>query len=133
MSIDILRSYFEAFNDDDTDAMVAMVTDDVEHHVNQGGVRRGKEAFAEFSAMMTRCYKERLEDVVVFANEDGSRGAAEFIVHGEYLQSDEGLPEAHGQKYVLPAGSFLSLRDGKISRVVTYYNLEDWIRQVSKT
>ncbi|NDH02287.1 MAG: isopropylmalate/homocitrate/citramalate synthase, partial [Marivivens sp.] len=34
-------------------------------------------------------------------------------------------------KYVLPAGSFMTLKDGKICRVTTYYNLADWIRQVS--
>jgi len=45
--------------------------------------------------------------------------------------TDPGLPEAKGQKYVLPAGSFFTLRNGKIARVTTYYNLQEWIRQVS--
>ena len=53
-------------------------------------------------------------------------------MHGEYLQTDPGLPEARGQRYVLPAGSFFALRDGKITRVTTYYNLQDWIAQVSE-
>ena len=53
------------------------------------------------------------------------------MVNGTYLETDEGLPAANGQGYRLPAGSFFSLIDGKISRVVTYYNLADWIRQVS--
>ncbi|MEL7089310.1 MAG: isopropylmalate/homocitrate/citramalate synthase, partial [Planctomycetota bacterium] len=29
------------------------------------------------------------------------------------------------------AGSFFTLRDGLICRVTTYYNLADWLRQVS--
>ena len=41
------------------------------------------------------------------------------------------LPAARGQSYRLPAGSFFSITDGQISRVVTYYNLSDWIAQVS--
>jgi len=45
--------------------------------------------------------------------------------------TDEGLPEAKGQRYSLPAGSFLTLRDGRITRITTYYNLADWMRQVS--
>jgi steroid delta-isomerase-like uncharacterized protein len=61
----------------------------------------------------------------------GTRGAAEFVVHGQYLKTDPGLPEAKGQRYVLPAGGFFSLKDGKITRVSTYYNMNDWIRQVS--
>ena len=47
-------------------------------------------------------------------------------------KADDGLPEAHGQTYRLPAGSFFSLDDGRITRVVTYYNLADWVAQVSK-
>jgi steroid delta-isomerase-like uncharacterized protein len=53
------------------------------------------------------------------------------MVNGVYLETDEGLPEAKNQTYRLPAGSFFSLMDGKITRVVTYYNLSDWIKQVS--
>jgi steroid delta-isomerase-like uncharacterized protein len=70
-------------------------------------------------------------ELVIFVAEDGARGAAEYMVNGTYLQTDSGLPEARGQGYRLPAASFFSLEDGKISRVVTYYNLSDWVRQVS--
>ena len=41
---------------------------------------------------MARCYKERLSDIVIMASRDGRRAAAEFIVHGKYLATDEGLP-----------------------------------------
>ena len=58
--------------------------------------------------------------------------AAEFVVNGEYLKTDPGLPEAKGQRYVLPAGAFFAVRDGRIARVTTYYNLSDWTRQVSQ-
>ena len=80
---------------------------------------------------MGETYRERLTDLVIFADETGTRAAAEFTVNGEYLKTDPGLPEARGQCYVLPAGSFFTLRAGRICRVTTYYNLEDWVRQVS--
>ena len=129
-TLDLLKAYYAAFNAEDKDGMVALVSDDVAHHVNEGQVRVGKDKFVEFNAHMTHCYKEFLTDVVIFANADGSRGAAEFIVNGEYLRTDEGLPEANGQKYVLPGGAFFDIKDGKISRVTTYYNLADWTAQV---
>jgi steroid delta-isomerase-like uncharacterized protein len=47
------------------------------------------------------------------------------------LKTDPGLPEAKGQRYVLPAGGFFSLQDGKITRVSTFYNMNDWLKQVS--
>lgn len=127
-----LAAYFEAFNAGDLDGMLACLTEDVEHHVNQGEVRRGRDAFRAFSEHMARCYRERLENLVVMVSDDGSRAAAEFTVQGEYLKSDEGLPEAGGQTYSLPAGTFFALRDGRIARVTTYYNLKDWIAQVSR-
>lgn len=128
---DVIAAYFAAFNKGDVEGMLALLDADVEHHVNEGGIRYGKIVFAEFCAHMSHCYKENLTDIVVFANEDGTRGAAEFTVNGTYLKTDSGLPEAKGQKYVLPAGSFFTLKDGRISRVTTYYNLKDWLRQVS--
>ena len=127
----LIAAYYEAFNAGRTDDMLALLHDDVEHHVNEGGIRRGKALFAEFNAHMTDSYRETLTDMVIFANEAGDRAAAEFVVNGTYLKTDEGLPEARGQRYVLPAGAFFALRDGRIARVTTYYNLADWMRQVS--
>lgn len=130
MSETIAR-YFEAFNAGDTDAMIDCLSDDVAHHVNEGKIRVGKEKFAEFCDHMSRCYREELTDMVIFATPDGRRAAAEYIVNGTYLETDAGLPTAKGQTYRLPAGSFFDLKDGKISRVTTYYNLADWVAQVS--
>ncbi len=129
-AISTIKTYFDAFNTGDTDAMLACLDDNVAHHVNEGQVRSGKDAFRSFCAHMTRCYRETLTDMVIFEAENGTRAAAEFVVNGTYLETDEGLPEANGQTYRLPAGSFFSLEDGKITRVVTYYNLADWMRQV---
>lgn len=124
----LIAAYYDAFNAGQTDRMLELVHDEVEHHVNEGQIRRGKDLFAAFNAHMTDSYRENLTDMVIFAN--GDRAAAEFVVNGTYLKTDEGLPEARGQTYRLPAGSFFTLRDGKIARVTTYYNLADWTRQV---
>jgi steroid delta-isomerase-like uncharacterized protein len=127
---DLIARYYAAFNAGDTPAMLDCLTDDMRHDVNQGGARHGKAAFAEFCAQMNRCYRERLADIVILTEPTGTRAAAEFTVHGEYIAADEGLPAAAGQTYVLPAGTFFEVRDGRISRVTTHYNLADWIAQV---
>ena len=131
MPQEIVARYYAAFNEGDVDGMLECLSDDIWHHVNEGGLRIGKEAFADFCAHMNRCYKEHLTDIVVMTSPDGTRAAAEFTVNGSYLVSDEGLPPANGQSYCLPAGTFFTLKDGLISRVVTYYNLREWVRQVS--
>jgi steroid delta-isomerase-like uncharacterized protein len=129
---DLVRRYYDAFNAKDFDGMLACVADDIRHDVNEGDRRGGKAAFREFLKAMDRCYDERLEEIVVMVDDSGRCAAAEFIVHGRYLVADPGFPEARGQKYVLPVGAFLDVADGKITRVTTYYNLKNWIAQVSK-
>jgi len=131
MSKGLISRYYAAFNAGDAVGMLACVTQDVEHRVNEGGIRRGAAKFAEFCGHMGVSYREELREIMVFVNADGTRGAAEFVVHGTYLQTDPGLPEAKGQTYILPAGSFFDLRGGKISRLTTFYNLNDWIAQIS--
>lgn len=126
----LLETYYAAFNAGDWDGMLACLADDVAHDINQGSRQVGKDNFAAFLGHMERCYAERLEDVVLMASEDGTRAAAEFVVHGTYLATDEGLPEAQGQTYVLPAGAFLAVDGGKITRLTMYYNLADWTAQV---
>lgn len=127
----LVRRYYDAFNAKDWDSMLACVSEDIRHDVNEGDRRGGKAAFREFLAQMNRSYDERLADIVVMVDETGRRAAAEFTVHGRYLVADPGLPEARGQAYVLPVGAFLDVTDGKITRVTTYYNLKNWIAQVS--
>jgi steroid delta-isomerase-like uncharacterized protein len=129
-TIRLIRAYYDAFNRGDVAAMLALLTDDVAHDVNQGGREVGREAFAAFMARMARCYRERLRDIVVMASGDGSRAAAEFVVDGTYLATDEGLPEARGQTYSLAGGAFFAVRDGRIARVTNWYDLQDWLRQV---
>lgn len=129
----LIRRYYEAFNRADIDGMLACVVDDVIHDVNQGERREGKERFRAFLARMNHHYKEELDGVAVMVSTDGSRGAAEFNVVGQYLVTEQGLPDANGQRYALPAGAFFAIRDGLISRVTTYYNLTEWIMQVSET
>lgn len=128
---DVIQAYYDAFNSGDMDAFLALLTEDVAHDINQGERQVGKAAFADFMARMNRCYRERLEDLVILTHPDGERAAAEFVVHGEYLTTDEGLPEARGQRYVLPAGAFFTLSDGKVARISNYYNLTDWLAQVA--
>jgi steroid delta-isomerase-like uncharacterized protein len=126
-----IAAYYAAFNAGNISGMIDTLHDDFVHHVNEGATRMGKAAFAEFCAHMSETYREALKDMVIMANAEGTRGAAEFVVHGQYLKTDPGLPEAQGQRYVLPAGGFFSLQDGKITRVSTFYNMNDWIKQVS--
>ena len=127
----LLRDYYAAFNRQDMPRFLDLLTDDVVHDVNEGARESGKEAFAAFMERMNTHYREEISDIVVMTDRDGGRAAAEFVVSGEYLATDEGLPPADGQTYRLRAGAFFEIEGGRIARVSNHYNLQDWIAQVS--
>jgi steroid delta-isomerase-like uncharacterized protein len=127
----LVERYYAAFNRGDAEGMLACLADDVVHDVNQGERRKGKERFRAFCARMAHLYSERLEGIAIMVDQDGRRAAAEFMVHGTYKNTDDGLPPATGQTYSLPAGTFFAVSDGWITRVTTYYNLTDWLLQVT--
>jgi len=131
-ALETVQQYYEAFNARNWKGMLALLHPEVRHEANQGDVRIGLEKFTAFLQKMDEAYEETLTDMVFFSEPQGKRVAVEFVVNGIYKQAEEGLPEAHGQSYVLPAGAFLEVTDGKISRVTTYYNLPLWIELVSK-
>lgn len=129
-SRDLIERYYAAFNAQDMETFVSLLTDDVIHDINQGGREVGRAAFVAFMQRMNASYREQIVDITVMVSGDGQRAAAEFTVLGEYLKTDEGLPPATGQKYRLPAGAFFELRDGRVARISNYYNLNDWLAQV---
>lgn len=130
MSVQTIRAYYRAFNARDYQGMLSLLDDDVAHDVNQGPREVGRDRFTAFLARMDAAYSEQVDDIVVMADDSGRRFAAEFTVIGRYLKSEAGFPEANGQSYRLPAAGFFEVLDGKIRRVTTYYNLNEWLRQV---
>lgn len=127
----LIARYFAAFNASDFDAMATCLHEDVAHDINQGAREIGADAFRAFNMAMARHYDETLRDIEIMVSDSGVRACAEFTVDGRYMETAEGLPPATGQHYSLPAGIFFEVDDGVITRVTTYYNLEDWKRQVT--
>lgn len=129
-TVRLIETYYATFNAGDREAMLALLTEDVVHDINQGAREVGRETFRVFLQRMDRSYREEVTELVVMAHEDGARAAAEFYILGTYLQTDEGLPPATGQTYRLRVGAFFDIRASQVARVTNYYNLEDWLRQV---
>ncbi|GAB2769023.1 ketosteroid isomerase-related protein [Rhabdobacter roseus] len=130
--LDIVKQYYAYFNQQNWQGMLSLVHPEVRHEPNQGEARIGLDKFREFLQLMDESYEETLTEQVFFtASDESPRIATEFVVNGIYKKGEEGFPEACNQPYVLPAAAFLEVRDGKISRVTTYYNLPLWIKLVS--
>lgn len=131
-ALEIVQQYYLYFNQKDWNGMLSLVENEVRHEPNQGEPRIGIQKFTGFLQMMDDAYDEHLTDMIFYTEPTDTRVACEFTVNGIYKKGEEGLPEAHGQKYVLPAASFLEVRNGKIHRISTHYNLPLWIDLVSE-
>ncbi len=129
-TVALIERYYAAFNAAHPEDMLACLSADVVHDINEGARQHGLEAFRTFLAHMDTHYREQARGLVVMATADGSRAAAEFVIHGTYLEQDGDLPEASGQTYELPVGAFFEVRGGQIARVTNHYNLSDWTRQI---
>lgn len=129
-TVSLIRCYYDIFNSGDREAFLSLLDEHVQHDINQGGTEVGVAAFRTFLERMDRCYREQVEELQVFVSESGDRAAAEFYINGTYLTTDDGLPPASGQRYRLRVGAFFQMREGKISRVTNYYNLDEWLRLI---
>lgn len=127
----LMRAYFDAFNRHDLEGMLATLSNDVVHDINEGGREVGIEAFRAFKTHMDACYREQVRDLVFMTS--GSHGTTEFIVDGSYIQTDGTLPQATGQTYSIPAAAIFEVENGKITRVTSYYNLRAWIAAISQS
>ncbi len=131
-SVEIAKQYYTYFNNRNWEGMLSLLDSEICHEPNQSlEPRIGIDKFKEFLRHMDESYEETLTDMVFFEEPDGKRVAVEFVVNGLYKKGEEGLPEAKNQPYVLPAAAFLGFKEGKITRVTTYYNLELWLKLVS--
>jgi len=125
----LVQAYVDAFNRDDLEGQLAVLSDDIVHEINEGETEVGIEAFRRFKLHMQDHYREQLTDVHIFSHR--YTAACEFICSGEYLKQDGDLPPARGQKYSIRAAFFVDGRKGKITRMTSYYNLKKWIDAVS--
>ena len=127
---DLLQRYFNALNDRDIRACTALVSDELILEPNQGFAEQGRDAFAGFLERQLQCYRETIESLVILAEPEGRYAACEYRVAGEYLATDDGLPEACGQRYQMRVGAFFEIRDALITRISLHFNLPDWLAQV---
>lgn len=127
----IVEKYYQNFNSKNYSDMLSSLSENIIHEVNQGKERHGKQLFSEFLKHMDVCYDEKLANITLYQTQDPSKIAAEFIVNGTYKKTDSGLPEAKNQEYSIPAAAFFTIKNDKIEKIITYYNLPKWIELVS--
>lgn len=131
MSTELIKKYYNHFNHQKFDQMMACLDQNVIHELNEGEAQEGIEIFKAFMKVMDEHYSEQVKNLCVFKGEEEGRYAAEFYIDGVYKKTQAGLPKANGQKYYIRVGAFFEVKDGKITRVTNHYNLKNWIEAVN--
>lgn len=129
-AVELVKTYFAAFNRQDNAGMLKLLAANVEHESNQGATQVGTAHFEEFLKTMHQHYREEIKDLKVLTQPEGRLAAAEYIVDGAYIKTQAPFPAAQGQRYAIRAHSFFAIEDGLITRVSTHYNLPEWIRKI---
>lgn len=128
----LIETYYNLFNQKALNDFIELLDEHVAHHINQGPEQIGKSRFRIFMNQMNTCYDEHISDLIIMTHSDGKHASAEFIVTGKYLATDTNLPPAKGQTYRLQCGAFFEVKNSKISRVTNYYNMQDWLNQITE-
>ncbi len=131
-AIKLITQYYDNFNKEDIVSFLGLLDEQVVHEINQGEAEIGVKAFAEFMERMNKAYSEKVKNLIVMANQEGTRASAEFVIEGTYKATDKDLPTAHNQRYELRCGAFFEINQNKITRVTNYYNMQDWLKQVKE-
>ncbi|MCO5144018.1 MAG: nuclear transport factor 2 family protein [Oligoflexia bacterium] len=131
-NIELIRTYYSLFNEKRYDEMAELLDEKIVHFINEGSTEEGCEKFRSFLNTMDVHYDEQIEDLELFIGESADRIAAEFYIVGIYKKTAEGLPQARNQKYKVPVGAFFEIKNKKIFRITNYYNLKEWVEQVSQ-
>lgn len=127
----LVQNYYKTFVAKDLSGFLALLTEDVVHEINQGPTEKGKTQFKTFMEDHFSHGDQCVDDLIVFSSPDGKYATSRFNCSGKYMKTVEGYPPANGQFWKIPVVTYFEIRDDRISHVAVYYNLKDWINQVS--
>ena len=117
----MIRSYYEAWAKHNPEEIAAFFTEDAVFEDLAFGVQfdghAGVGQFAAITFQGAPDFTIEVEDVVV----DGDRAAATWIMRGTHQGDMPGFA-ADGKAFEIRASSRIIMRDGKIQRMVDYWN-----------
>lgn len=126
----IIESYFESFNGGYLPRMLELLDEGVVHDTHLLKGEKGKKAFEAFLSRQAECYQERVHDIIIMSEASGKYAAAQYNITGTYRKTEAGQLPARGQVYTVRGGTFFEFTEDKISRITSYYNIQEWNDQI---
>lgn len=126
----IVAAYYAAYNKQDITGQIALMAPEFKHFQNSGKVEIGTDAYRKYTAAVYTEVKEEVYQIDYIVGQDPMQIAAQSRARGEYFQNPD--IKTQRQKYDIPLAEFFEVRDGKITKLSTYYNELEWENQVKK-
>ena len=123
--MNVLEQLYDVWNRHDVDGILAFFADDLVYEDQALGLRfDSKDALGAFVAATFDAIPDlSFELTSSFAS--GSHCAAEAVMRGRQVKDLPGIP-ASGTPFTVRYAIYGDIRDGKISRVVDYWNLVEF-------
>lgn len=131
MSIEVVKKYYEAFNNKNANAIVDLCDPDVANDLNQGDTQIGKKNLKIFLETAWAHFDEKVSNIIYMSNHDQTKIATEYLVQGVYYKTKPGLFEANNQNYEICPATIFTIKNGKIIRMTRYYNAKKWFEMVN--
>lgn len=127
----LVKSYYQAILNQDLEQFMSLLSENVVHAINQGATEIGKSKFKLFMQEQFSHGDVEIENLQILSSEDAQTAMVHYICKGRYLKDIPGFPPAKDQAWSLPVMTYFEVKNNFLSHVAVYYNLQDWIRQVS--
>lgn len=128
-----VNAYYEAYNKQDIEGQIALMSPSFEHFTNAGKTESGVDAYRKYTKEVYSDVKEEVYQMHVLVGQNPSQIAVQSRAKGEYLKIDKNNPKAQPKKYDIPLAEFFEITSGKITKLSSYYNELEWKNQVSQT
>ena len=129
----IVNDYYKAYNNQDVEGQVELMSSNFEHFTNSGKIEKGVEAYRKYAKAVYSDVKEEVYQTHFLIGQDPSHIAVQSRAKGEYLKIDKANPKNPLKKYDIPFAEFFEIQDEKITKLSTYYNELEWKNQVSQS
>jgi steroid delta-isomerase-like uncharacterized protein len=119
----LIARFFEAFNAQDRDALMGLVSEDIVLDCHPQHREWGLEALEAVFSRGQNTFREHVFDIEIMTNVDGTRAAAEYTVLGVPVGDDGEELEEVPQSYRFSGGLFFEIRDARIGRLSPLRNV----------
>lgn len=132
-TINLIKTYFESYNARQANTYFGTISSNVVNETNQGNAIVGLETFKVFMHAFMTSFDSRMSQIVLLVSDDGRYASASWVNTGTYVKSDPAITAipAKNQKYTVHGANFFEVSDGKIARITTYYNAEEFAKQLN--